>query len=83
MAESKAVTKKVDVGALTRAATLLLERQVMQRPVHIHMCPEGHVWPCPSAYCEDVARRPRRCPGCGGELPRDTTVDDFTAGEEL
>lgn len=80
MAETKAVATKDQRDLLTRAATLLLERQIQQRPLHVHMCPEGHVWPCPSPYCEDVKSRPRRCPACGGELPRDTSADDFTGG---
>lgn len=70
--------RKADSAALTRAATLILERQRQVRPVHVHTCATGHPWPCPSPYCEDVNKRAMRCPGCGGELPRDTTMDDFT-----
>lgn len=75
----KAVVK-MDPVALTRAATLILEKQMQFRPVHIHTCVEGHPWPCPSPYCEDVNRRALRCPGHGGDMPRDTSADDFVAG---
>ena len=76
------MAKKIDPAAMARAATSLLKQQQQLRPVHIHQCPEGdHPWTCPSAYCEDVRGRPRRCPGHGGELPRDTSADDFSSEE--
>jgi hypothetical protein len=69
MATRSEAIEKTYTKAEVDAIIIQALRSQNSTPIHIHMCPEGHQWPCTSTYCEDVLAVPRLCLEHGGPAP--------------